>query len=188
MRQVGYRSLVGQIQPPSAILVPLTWPQNTGRGTKGHDTVTHTIFVICTDRCDEVVIVTFTARLREAGYRVQLVSLFGPIVRGINGIGIACDMTVSDALAVVHGAVAVIMPDSGAGLGHGIDPRMDHFLAQASEAHALVVRCTANGDLTATSIPNLLPSQQIVYRKGMPLEQIVDLVIGTLPLRSSSPA
>lgn len=98
------------------------------------------MFVLWADRFDESAATVFVTEFRIAGLRTKLVSLVSHASAGANGLALAPDLTLDQALPLAGRAACVVIPGGAAAVKRlGDDPRLRVFLAEAHAHGALFV-------------------------------------------------
>lgn len=91
-------------------------------------------FVFWDAHYDDVLAVTYTARLRQAGIATKIVGLHGKQAFGKNGLLLTADNTLGEVLPLAEHAVCIVVPCHSPNIGHlDTDPRARIFLERAAE-------------------------------------------------------
>lgn len=113
-------------------------------------------FVLWDENYDEVLAVTYTAQLRQAGVATKIVSLHGKHAFGKNGLLLTADYTLGEALTLAQHAICVVVPCHSPLVGHlDTDPRARIFLERAAGNGAqFVTGRVTNQDLAIFPVPS----------------------------------
>lgn len=134
------------------------------------------IFVLWGDGGEEVSAALFIKELRMAGRLVKLVGLGSTRIRGSSGLIFVPDLTLGEALELVHRAVYVILPFSGQRLCRFTnDPRLEQFIEESHGHGATFIQ--SDDAATASSLSTLFNRdaeyEVLVYPSGEGLYRFI---------------
>ncbi len=119
-------------------------------------------FVLWGEGGEEVSAAIFIKELRESGVQVKLVGLGSTRIKGEAGLVFVPDVTLGQALEVVHRAALVVLPFGGQTLRRFTnDPRLEQFIG---EAHAQGVTFVQSADAADSANLSMLFDSNVCYR------------------------
>lgn len=121
------------------------------------------VFILWGDQFEEKAVATFVAELRNASLCVKVVGLSGPRTAGKHGLVLGADITLSEALALAHKAICVIVPCSAPSIKRlDNDPRVLDFFRQA-HTHRSQFVVSENNALEKSSMSKLTIAPEDVF-------------------------
>ena len=140
------------------------------------------LFVLWSHYFEEAPAVLFITELRQAGLCVKVVGLRGAQAPGVHGVVLQPDLTLGQALRLVHRASCVVLPCPAKRItALQNDPRLLEFFQQAAHNAALFVVAQDEQDRNGAA-PNIVAcfGQALHYPSMEALLPFVREVAGTL--------